>query len=230
MRIALYLVSLLVVSLSLHGCVNKEPEERVAFIAWLQAHVVDAPSAVVPALDETQMDALGDYAAQYDVLNDFQALAHEQMLHLANTFEHEKFGALAQLTARRDVLKADHQALVVGRQAMQQAQVRGAADRAQWEQPADLQPVYARAYEKIVTKPAAEIEELTETALIVLEDALRVVDFIDQYADQVIIGPDSAAVRDPSVQRQLNLLLETLNSRAGSLERAEVRLRALQAR
>lgn len=215
------------VGLTLAACVNREPQERAAFIVWLQVQIIDAPQARVPDLDKTQHDELGDYVKQYKVLSNFQHLAQEHRLNLAGTLEHEQLNTLAQLQARSDVLKADRQALLAGQQAMQQAQSRAAAELTEWEQPPDLKPIYAQAYDKVVTQPALVLGALSSTALSALNDALAVIDFMDLHADQITLQGDAAAVRDPSVQAELNLLLQTLNSHSAAVQDAQARLRAL---
>lgn len=228
MRIALHFISLILLSLAVGGCVNKEPEQRAAFIVWLQTQVIDAPDRRVPELDETQRDALGDYADQYDVLSDIDNLVQQQVQHLANAFEHETLTSLAQLQARHDTLRADRTALLAGQDALRQAQAHAQSERAEWKQPTDLQPVYSAAYDKIATQPIQVLNALNDIAQASLDDALRVADFIANHADQITIQADSGAVRDPSVQRDLNQLLDTLNRHADAVEQAQQRLKTLQ--
>lgn len=223
---------MLVLALSgliLAACMNhKEPEERAAFITWLQVQIVDAPTSRVPELDESQREALGQYDAQYAVLSDFQALTQTQMLHLANTFEHERVSSIAQIQARHDMLRADRRALIQGLQAMLLAVQRARTMQAEWEQPADLRPVYDMAFEKTVVQPMAEVEALTRVALAAVNDALSVADYLQAHADQVVTDGQDAAVRDPSVQRELNQLLDKLNSHAPAVEAATLRLQDMQ--
>ncbi|OZI48563.1 DUF3053 family protein [Bordetella genomosp. 4] len=228
MRIAFQFISIVLLSMAIAGCVNKEPEQRAAFIAWLQTQVIDTADRRVPALDETQRDALGDYADQYAVLSAVDNAVQQQMQNLTNAFEHEELASLAQLQARHQTLLADRQALAAGQEALRQAQAHAQSERAEWEQPADLQPVYTKAYDKIATQPVGVLDELTAIALASLDDALRVADFLTKHADQITIEADSAAVRDPSVQRELNQLLDTLNSHAAAVEQAQARLQTLQ--
>jgi len=228
MRSAFHFFSMVLFCLVAVGCTNKEPEERAAFIAWLQTQVIDAPDARLPDLDETQRDALGDYDNQYAELRAVDSVVQEQILNLANAFEHEALTSLAQLRSRQDMLRADRQTLVTTQQALHQAQAHAQAERAKWEQPADLLPVYARAYDKIVTQPVAVLDALTKTALAVLDDTLRVADFLAQHENQITIVDDSASVQDPSVQQELNQLLDILNGHAEALRRAQSQLQTLQ--
>ena len=228
MRIAYRLLVLAFSSLILVACTNKEPEERAAFIAWLQTQVVDASGARVPELDESQRDALGQYAEQYAVLNDFQALAQAQVLHLANTFDHERLGSVAQIQARHEILRADRRALTNGLQSLRLAVERARASQAEWDQPADLRAVYDAAFNKTVTFSMAELEALTLVALAALNDTLSVADYLQAHANQLTTDGDTAAVRDPSVQRDLNQLLEKLNGHTDAIEAATARLQELQ--
>ncbi|MBV7485719.1 DUF3053 domain-containing protein [Bordetella sp. BOR01] len=227
MRIAFRFMWLLVASLVLAGCVNKEPEQRVAFMAWLQAKVLDTPGAAVPPLDEAQRDAFGDYAEHYDILADFDTVAASVVDRLARTLEHEELHSLAQLQARHDDLLADRQALSEARTSLDKALRQAQAERAELEQPADLQPVYAQAYERAVNHSAAQLDPLLAVTAAALDDALRVADFVARHREQIVIDAESASVRDPSVQQELNRLLEALNGHASAIDQAQRSLRAL---
>jgi len=227
MRIAFRFIWLLAVSLALAGCVNKEPEQRAAFMAWLQAKVADAPGAAVPALDENQRNAFGDYVEHYQVLADFNAVAASVADRLANALEDEELHTLAQLQARQDALLSDRQALSEARAGLRKALEQARSERAALEQPADLQAVYAQAYQRAVTGSAARLEPLLAVAAAALDDALRVAEFVASHRDQIVIDAESASVRDPSIQQELNRLLDALNSHAEAVSQAQRSLRAL---
>lgn len=227
MRVAFRFMGLLLAALALAGCVNKEPEQRAAFIAWLQARVIDAPGAGAPALDPAQREALGDYAEHYRVLADFAAVAASATRRLASALEHEELHSLAQLQARHDALQADRQALADARASLDKALARAQAERAELKQPADVQPVYAQAYDQAVTQPAARLGALLQVAAAAVDDAVRAADFVARHREQIVIDAESASVRDPSVQRELNQLLDALNSHAAAVDQAQRSLRAL---
>jgi len=227
MRVAFRFIGLLMAALLLAGCVNKEPEQRAAFIAWLQARVTDAPGAAVPALDPAQRDVLGDYADHYAVLADFDAVAASAVRRLTRALEHEELHSLAQLQARHDALQTDRQALDEARDSLRKALARAQAERAELKQPADLQPVYARAYDQAVTQSAARLDALLQVAIAAVGDALRAADFVARHREQIVIDAGSASVRDPSVQRELNQLLDALNGHAAAVDQAQRSLRAL---
>lgn len=227
MRMAFRFIWLLAASLALAGCVNKEPEQRAAFMAWLQAKVADAPGTAVPALDEAQRDAFGDYVEHYQVLADFNAVAASVVERLANALEDEELHTLAQLQARQDALLSDRQALSEARADLGKALEQARTERAALEQPADLQAVYAQAYQRAVTRSAARLDPLLAVASAALDDAVRVAEFVARHREQIVIDADSASVRDPSIQQELNRLLDALNGHAEAVSQAQRSLRAL---
>lgn len=220
MRGVFHCFVMLVLCVAMTGCFNNEAEERAAFIVWLQTQVVDTPDTRVPVLDDKQREAVGDYAEQYAELVAIDEAIQAQRRHLANAFEHEQLTSLAQLRSRHGALRADQQALIDGQRAVHQALEHLQTQRVKWEQPADLQAVYTQACVKIATRPVVELDAVTTTVLRVLQDTLRVADFIDQHADQITVEADSAAALDPSVQQALNQLLDTLNQHETTLARA----------
>lgn len=228
MRIAVYFIGMVWLSLAAVGCVNKEPEERAAFITGLQTQVIASPDLRVPAPDEAQRDAWGDYAKQYAVLMESNNAAAALKQHLVHAFDHATLSSVAQLQARLEVLRTDRQALLKAREALREVQTQAQAQRAEWKQPADLQTVYAQAYNKAVTQPAEVLDGLATTVLAALDDALRAADFVARHASQMTIEADSASVQDPSVQHELNQLLDALNSHAAAIEQALSRLQTLQ--
>jgi len=227
MRIAVNFIWLLAAGLLLAGCVNKEPDQRAAFIAWLQASVADAPGAAVPALDDPQRDAFGDYVEHYQVLADFDAVAATVVERLGRALEHQELHTLAQLQARQDALLADRQALSEARASLRRALERAGTERAGLEQPADLQAVYAQAYGRAVTGSAARLEPLLAVAAAALDDAVRAAEYVARHRGQIVIDAESASARDPSVQQELNRLLDALNGHADAVGQAQRSLRAL---
>lgn len=232
MRIAVNFIWLLAAGLLLAGCVNKEPDQRAAFIAWLQASVADAPGAAVPALDDPQRDAFGDYVEHYQVLADFDAVAATVVECLGRALEHQELHTLAQLQARQDALLADRQALSEARASLRRAleragTERAGTERAGLEQPADLQAVYAQAYGRAVTGSAARLEPLLAVAAAALDDAVRAAEYVARHRGQIVIDAESASARDPSVQQELNRLLDALNGHADAVGQAQRSLRAL---
>ncbi|CAP43061.1 DUF3053 domain-containing protein [Bordetella petrii] len=227
MRIAVNFIWLLAAGLLLAGCVNKEPDQRAAFMAWLQASVVEAPGAAVPALDDAQRDAFGDYVEHYQVLADFDAVAATVVERLGRALEHQELHTLAQLRARQDALLADRQALSEARASLRRALERAGTERAGLEQPADLQAVYAQAYGRAVTGSAARLEPLLAVAAAALDDAVRAAEYVVRHRGQIVIDAESASVRDPSVQQELNRLLDALNGHAEAVGQAQRSLRAL---
>jgi hypothetical protein len=228
-RTYLRLSGVLLLSSLLLGCINKEPEQRAAFIAILQTLIVDRPAMSVPALNGDQQKAVGSYAEQYQLLRDFQPKLHNLVTHLADTLDQERMATFSQLMAHRQSLQANIQALSQEQAALETLQSQVGSLRASWKQPAELDAVYSAAYDKQVAEPAKMIEALTTSTLSTLQDAMAVIAFVDAHADQIVFDNNEAAVKDPSIQRQLNHLLEVLNTHALSLVKVHTALETIQA-
>lgn len=216
---------LMVVCLGVAGCVNKEPEHRAAFIDWLQTQDTEAALSPLPRLDRSERNGFGDYAEHYEVLADFDEVARQAYATVARALGHDELHTLAALLARQEFLAEDEQALARARDSLLQARQRAQAQRLALEQPSDLQPVYAQVFERAVTQRAAQLESLLATASAAVGDALRVAQFVDRHQEQITITPDSAAVRDPTVQQELNRLIDALNGHANAVAGAQSHLR-----
>src|SRR5476649_1305504 len=65
------LATIIMVALPLAGCFDNEPEQRRAFIAFLQKRIIDKPGLHIPILSEKETADLGSYAGQYRIMNGF---------------------------------------------------------------------------------------------------------------------------------------------------------------
>src|SRR5665213_203364 len=57
--------------LSMAACFDKEPEQRKAFMAFLQTRIIDKPGLHIPIMSDQDVTNLGPYADHYRVLNGF---------------------------------------------------------------------------------------------------------------------------------------------------------------
>src|SRR5690606_41583533 len=85
-------------------------------------------------------------------------------------------------------------------------------------------PSYGPANERCATAESGRLNGWFAIAAAALGDAMRAADFIAEHRDQMLVSADAAAVRDPSVQRELNRLLDALNSHAAAVGRARAAL------
>lgn len=216
-----------VCALALAGCVDREPEQRAAFIQLLRVRIIDAPGAVVRPASDQERRALGGYGDQYRVIGDFQDTLRASMAGLGQALQALTLRSVADILARGAEFEALQAALDHSRQALRQARVRADEARAALLQADDLRQAYGMAYHKAVTAPAAAVLALYPSIEQALADAQRVAAYAHGHDGQFLVDGALVQVRDPSVQAQFNTLLAQLNGRSGDVEAAARQLRAL---
>src|SRR5262245_47680448 len=63
------LAGLLVLALAIAGCFDNEPEQRRAFITFLQTRIIDKPGLHIPIMSDKEVADFGPYAGHYRIMN-----------------------------------------------------------------------------------------------------------------------------------------------------------------
>lgn len=182
---------LLTLAISVSGCGDKEPEQRKAFIDYLQTGVLAKQKLAVPQLTDEQKKTFDPYASDYAILTDF----HHQMDSEISQSMGALFSGMRHVNSVQAILnKRDElQKLAESSAEWQQklVELRKVADdkHAALKQPDDLKEVYDRVYDKVITQPAA----LGEQIFVIMPKLLNLVvaqaDLIKSQGDKVkIIG------------------------------------------
>lgn len=214
--------------LALAGCVDREPQQRAAFIHFLQTRVLDAPGALAPRLSDHEREELGDYDEHYEVIEAFQQALGAGMDELDQALRTLSLHSLGEIAERGGQFEALRGRLEQRRRDLMQALARADEARATLLQADDLKQAYAPAYHHAVTEPAAALLAVYPAILDTLADAHRVAQFAQAHAGQLLIDGPLAQVRDPSVQARFNTLLTQLNGRSGDIDAAARQLQALR--
>ena len=219
---------LLAFSFMLAACGNKEAEQRAAFIEFLQTRVLDKPGLRVPAPSEEQKASFGDYAKHYAVITDFNEGMNKSVSQpMGEVMAKGALRSIADLSSRRDDLKAAKDGLAGLRSALDQQLAKADAARAQLKQPDDLKQVYDKAYEKTVAAPAATFKEVFPALDTVFDGALAVGDYLQQNKSKIQISGASVTVTDPAVQAELNKMLQNLNGQSTAINAAQRKMQAM---
>ena len=127
---------------------------------------------------------------------------------------------------RKDDIKAAYAGLSTLRTTMDEEQ--SVADRAHaaLKQPEDLKPVFDKAYEKTVSNLANTYKEIFPATSETFDILLKVVDFVDQNKDKITISGSMFEVSDPTIQAQLNILLDQVNAKGQAMSDAQRKMRA----
>lgn len=222
-------MSLLVAfSLALVACGNKEAEQRKAFISFLQTRVLDKPGLRVPVPTAEEKASFGDYAQHYAVITDFNEGMNKSVSQpMTQIMAKGALRSIADLPARRDDLKAAKDGLGGLRTALDQQSARADAAHAQLKQPDDLKQVYDKAYAKTVTTPSTTFKEVFPALDTVFDSALAIGDFMEKNKSKIQISGSSVAVTDPTVQAELNKMLQQLNGQSAAINAAQQKMQAV---
>ncbi|MGS1006440.1 DUF3053 family protein [Achromobacter anxifer] len=213
--------------LFLSACVNKEPQERAAFIQLLQSRMGSASLLPIGVLSEPEKEAVGGYAEAYEVITDFQEALAQAAVSMRDVPEIETLRSVAEIVERRTRFEAARKTLAEQAAEIQRAQAKADKARAALALPPDLAPVYDGVYDEAVTAPAAELLEAAAAMDAVARDALGVADFVAAHAQDILLLDGQARVATLTLLQELNLRLQGLNAQSQVLERARATLMQL---
>ncbi|HCQ49351.1 MAG TPA: DUF3053 domain-containing protein [Achromobacter sp.] len=222
-----FLLLVAALPLVLAACGDKEPEQRTAFIQYLQTRIVDKPGVRVPKLTDEEQKSFGDYAAHYAVITDFNAGMDASVKPLSGIIQKGALRSLNDIVTRREDMKAAQQSLSDMGVALKDQQTKADAAHAQLKQPADLKTVYDKAYEKTVSLPADTFRDVLPQLNATFDSGLKIADYVEAHKAQIEISGPIVKVNDPAVQTELNQLLQNLNEQAKNLQQAHTRMQAL---
>ena len=222
-----FLLLALALPLVLAACGNKEPEQRAAFMQFLQTRIVDKPGVRVPQLTDEEKKSFGDYAAQYAVITDFNAGMDASVKPMGSLMQKGAMRSLNDVIARRDDIKTVQTALKDMGEALTKEQGKADAAHAQLKQPDDLKAVYDKAYDKTVTVPANTFREVLPQISGTLDSSLKVAEYVEAHKTQIDLSGPAPRVQDPTVLAELNKLLQELSAQAQKVQQAQTRLQAV---
>ncbi len=216
----------LLAAFALAGCGDKEPEQRKAFMEFLQTRVINNRTVVNPALSEKEREAVGPYAAHYQVILDFHAGMNEVAYPLKDASVNQKLGNMPGLQANwREI--AQTRATMAKLPALLDSQVKKAQDaRAALKQPDDLKALYDMAFNRKVVTTAV----LAQKVLTVQDEGLQLAEDLGKYLDEnrskVTVSAGIIQLKDPSIETMLKALQKKYNDGVRAMMAARQELMA----
>ncbi len=210
--------------LLLAACVNKEPQERAAFIQLLQVRMNNVTLVPIGLLSKPEKEAIGSYDDAYEVMTDFQDAMAKAAAPLREVLSVETIQSVSDIVERKASLEAARKTLAGSAAQVQTARSKADKARADLALPADLAPVYDGVYDEAVTAPAADMMEAAARMDSVARDALAIADFVAANAADVHFEDGQTKVAKPTLQQELNLRLQALNAQSDGLEAARATL------
>ena len=118
--------------LLLSACVNREPQERAAFIQLLQSRIESGTLVPLAVLSEPEKEAIGDYADAYEVIGDFQQSMGKAAVAMRDVLAVETLRSVGDIVERRPRFEAARKTLAENAAKLEDARAR--ADKARASQ------------------------------------------------------------------------------------------------
>ncbi|QNQ54467.1 DUF3053 domain-containing protein [Serratia liquefaciens] len=212
----------LLVVMQLTACGDKEPEQRKAFIDYIQNTVMRS-GAKIPTLSEDQKQKFGNYAGDYAILVGFsQQLSKSLDASLTPALDQINQIRTAQdYMSKRDTLQQSVGALNLLGQQIQSAKSQADTAHTALKQPDDLKAVYNQAYDKIVTGPANALMPVIPTTASFVQDLVQVGDFLRAQGNQVAFNNNGVQFRTSQQATQYNTMMSNLVAKQQDLLNAQ---------
>ncbi|MFB9243678.1 DUF3053 family protein [Massilia antarctica] len=213
-----------VLALGIAGC-SSEPKERAAFIAFLQARIVDKPGLHVPILTRQEEKSFGDYAKHFAVITDYnKSMDAKVQQPLRDMMSKNMVITMSELVARRADVVALHKTSAQLRALIDTEQAAASTRRVALKQPDDLKPVFDKAYARAVTDPGNNFKEFLVVMEGMLTNAENMADFLDTHKDQVKFSGVMAQIDDPKVLDEATVRMKELNAKSAEVAQADRKL------
>jgi hypothetical protein len=227
-RRLLALAGVFALTLATAGCFDNEPQQRRAFIAFLQTRIIDKPGLHIPIMSDKDVTDFGSYADHYRIMNGFHhKLDTSISKDLARTMQIGSPRSLEDLRNHRDVLPVLKTGMANMKSELDEAEGEADASHRALKQPADLKAVYDIAYERMVTKPAKVFRELGPMIESMLPAIDELATYLDEHRDSIKFSGGSPVVTDPAMRAKLAALMEAAGKAAQASEDGKRKLRAM---
>ncbi len=211
----------------LAACGDSEPDQRKAFITFLQARIVDKPGIHVPRPTTEQLNSFGPYAEHYALISGFNDEMDQAMLGPYKIAQTVAPRTIQDVQMRRNDIQALGEAMTAVSAKMRGTLADIEAKRTTLRQPDDLKPVFAAAYARTVTAPAeaflATIPPVTDTVQL----SLRLADYLDTHRASVKVNGAMIQTSDAKAQAEINQMLDALKAQNQRLNDARRRLQTV---
>ena len=222
------LLTLLTIGFALSACSPSETDQRKAFISFLQNDVLSQKSMRVPRPDAEKQKSFGDYAKAYAIITDFhgrmdESVAKPMQEALAKTMPR----SIVEVVERKADIATVRAGFARMKDALEQSAAKAEQDKAALKLPDDLAPVYAAAFDKLVTKPVAVFREIFPTTDDAFAAILGVAELIEANRAKVQFSGSQIQVKDPALLTRLQQALNAMNGKQSAMAAAQQKLRQL---
>ena len=222
------LAAVLIFALTTAGCLDNEPQQRRAFITFLQTRIIDKPGLHIPIMSDKDIADLGPYADHYRIMNGFHHNVDATISKdLATAMQIGSPRSLEDLRNHREILPVLKSGISKMKDDLDRAEAEADAKHKALKQPPDLKAVYDIAYDRMVTKPAAVFREIVPIITGFLPAIEELAAYLDEYRDTITFRAGSPVVMDPAIRTKLAALMEAAGKAADAADEGKRKLRTM---
>ncbi|MGO4333606.1 DUF3053 family protein [Labrys sp. KB_33_2] len=207
--------------LLLAACFSKEPEQRKAYMEFLQARLVDnKDETTFPVMTPRQEEAFGPYADSFKVMQAFFDGMNQRTGVGRNGNKAMRMPGAPELIADPTLLdKFSASFLQRGRETKILVDTADTA-RARLQLPDDLKAVYDKAYDRTVSKRGRDWANLEPQWTGVTDQMKKLVTFVRQNQSKIQVQGNGLLTDDPAILAQMQGILKDLYARQDGLNKA----------
>lgn len=227
LRAVACLLAFVAVAASVSACGDNEPEQRKAFITFLQTRVIDRPGVHIPNPSAEEIKSIGPYYAHFKIITDFAgdpaltAMAKKMSSGLPN------LSNIQGVIDNRDTLRKTNAEMSDLVRVMNDKYAVATKERDALKQPDDLKPVYDKAFDKTVTSPVNGFREAVPIAQAILDAAAKLSDYVVSHKDAVRITNGQLQPTSARAQAELMPLVNAVTAQGAKFNEAQRKLRVV---
>ena len=207
--------------LFLSACFSKEPEQRKAYIEFLQNRIIDQKDAsLFPGMTSRQEETFGPYVGSFRIMQAFFDGMNNRTGVGPNARKSMKMPSASEIVRDPTLLDKVDEGFM---QKVRETQTLvDAADQAKAKLTLsdDLKAVYDKAYDRTVSKRGRDWANLGLLYTGVTEQRKKLSAFVKENQSKIQINGNNLLTSDPAVLAQMQGILNDLSSKQDALNKA----------
>jgi hypothetical protein len=211
----------LLAALVLSGCGSKEPQQRKAFMTFLQTRILDRTSHGTPLMSQKDREDFGPYAAHYQIIANFSLGidAALKSMNDANSIQSKLTGASGLMNNWQELVKLQQDWPKVD-QAVADELKKAQDARAALKQPDDLKAVYDQVFDKLVSRPAQGFQNMSPALVKTLKSLEDMGRFLSDNKSNIRFSGPDAEFQDEATLSKFQALKDHMDKNAADLAQA----------
>jgi hypothetical protein len=219
------LLVFVVIAATVAACFDNEPEQRKAFITFLQTRVIDRPGVRIPSPSADEIKSIGPYNAHFKVITAFTGDPTLTTMAAKMSSGLPNLSNIQSVIDNRDTLRKTRSEMGDLLRVMNEKYAATQKEREALKQPDDLKPVYDKAFDKTVTAPVNGFREAVPIAQAILEAAANLSDYVVSHKDTVRITGGQLQPTGARTQVDLASLVNAVTAQGRKFNEAQRKLR-----